>query len=113
MCYEFFNRLMGFRDIPSDPVVKNPPCNAGDVGLIPGRGTKILHVVGQVSPRATLLCLHASMREPTCRKLQSPCALHPAHLNCRREHPHAATREKPEYHNKETVCRNERSRMPQ
>ena len=27
------------------PVVKNPPCNAGDAGLIPGQGTKIPHAV--------------------------------------------------------------------
>ena len=28
-------------DFPSGPVVKNPPCNAGDMGSIPGWGTKI------------------------------------------------------------------------
>ena len=32
-----------FRDFPSGPVVKNLPSNAGDAGLIPGRGTKIPH----------------------------------------------------------------------
>ena len=26
-----------------DPVVKNLPCNAGDMGLLPGWGTKIPH----------------------------------------------------------------------
>ena len=36
---------------PGGPVVKNPPSNAGDGGLIPGQGTKILHAVGQLSPR--------------------------------------------------------------
>ena len=30
-------------DFPGDPVVENPPCNAGDAGLIPGQGTKIPH----------------------------------------------------------------------
>jgi len=30
-------------------VVKNPPSDAGDVGSIPGRGTKIPHAVRQVS----------------------------------------------------------------
>ena len=30
-------------------VVKNPPSNAGDVGLIPGPGTKIPHATGQLS----------------------------------------------------------------
>ena len=29
------------RDSPGGPVVKNPPCNAGNVGLIPGQGMKI------------------------------------------------------------------------
>ena len=28
-------------DFPGGPVVKNLPCNAGDMGLISGRGTKI------------------------------------------------------------------------
>ena len=31
-------------------MVKNPPSNAGDVGLILGRGTRIPHAVGQLSP---------------------------------------------------------------
>ena len=30
-----------FRDFPGSPVNKNPPCNAGFTGLIPGLGTKI------------------------------------------------------------------------
>ena len=37
------------RDFPGGPVVKNPPSNAGDTGVIPGRGTKIPHAVGQLS----------------------------------------------------------------
>ena len=41
------------RDFPSGPVVKNPPCNAGDVSSIPGQGTKIPHAVEQLSPPAT------------------------------------------------------------
>ena len=40
-------------NFPAGPVVKNLPSNAGDAGSIPGRGTKIPHTVGQVSPRAT------------------------------------------------------------
>ena len=49
------------RDFPGGPVVKNPPCNAGDAGLIPAQGTKIPHAVGQPSPHATtteLACLN-------------------------------------------------------
>ena len=34
-------------------MVKNPPCNAGDMGSIPGQGTKIPRAVGQLSPHAT------------------------------------------------------------
>ena len=30
-------------DFPGGPVVKNPPSNAGDAGLIPGRGTRFPH----------------------------------------------------------------------
>ena len=42
------------RDFPGGPVIKNPPpSNAGDVGLIPGQGTKILHVLGQLHLHAT------------------------------------------------------------
>ena len=40
-------------DFPGGPVVKSPSCNAGDVGLIPGQGTKISHAMGQLSPGAT------------------------------------------------------------
>ena len=35
------------RDLPGGSVVKNPPSNAGDSGLIPGQGTKIPHAKGQ------------------------------------------------------------------
>jgi len=31
-------------------VVKNLPANAGDVGLIPGQGTKIPHATGELRP---------------------------------------------------------------
>ena len=41
------------RDFPGGPVVKNLPSNAGDMGSIPGRGIKIPHAVGQLSPCAT------------------------------------------------------------
>ena len=36
-------------DFPGGPVVKNPPSSAGAVGSIPGQGTKIPHVVKQLS----------------------------------------------------------------
>ena len=31
------------QDFPRDPVVKNPSCNTGDNGSMPGGGTKIPH----------------------------------------------------------------------
>ena len=43
-------------DFPGGPVVKNPPCNARDVGLIPSQGTKIPHTME--------LSLRASTAEP-------------------------------------------------
>ena len=39
-------------DFPGSPMVKNPPCNAEDSGLIPDQGTKIPQAAGQLSPRA-------------------------------------------------------------
>ena len=35
---------------PGSLVVKNLPSNAGDVGLIPGEGNKILYAMEQLSP---------------------------------------------------------------
>ena len=34
-------------------MVKNLPSNAGDVGSIPGKRTKIPHATGQLSPHTT------------------------------------------------------------
>ena len=31
------------------PVVKSPPCNAGDVRSVPGQGTRIPHAAEQLS----------------------------------------------------------------
>ena len=53
----------GERDFPGGPVVKN----AGDMGLIPCRGTKIPHGVAHLSLRATTA-------EPVCHNW-SICAL--------------------------------------
>ena len=33
------------RDLPGFPVVKNSPCNAWDMGWIPGQGTEIPHAL--------------------------------------------------------------------
>ena len=66
------------RDFPGGPLVKNPPSNAEDEGLIPSQGTNIPHIVEQLSlclqllkptrsaayrPQLESLC--ATMKDPT------------------------------------------------
>ena len=48
-----FAKKVAFEAFPSSPVVKNPPANAGDTGLIPGRGTKISRALEQLGPCTT------------------------------------------------------------
>ena len=36
-------------DFSGGPVIKNPPSNVRDMGLIPGRGIKLPHATGQLS----------------------------------------------------------------
>ena len=40
-------------------MIKNPSCNAGDMGLIPGQGTRIPHATEQLSPSVATI-------EPVC-----------------------------------------------
>ena len=51
-------------DFPGGPVVKNPPCNAGDMSLIPGWGDKITRAMEQLSPHTTRENLYTTMKEP-------------------------------------------------
>ena len=37
-------------DFPGGPVVKNPPSNAREAGLIPAWGIKIVHAAGATEP---------------------------------------------------------------
>ena len=53
------------RDFPGGPVIKNPSCNAGDVGSIPCWRTKIPHAEEQLS-----LC--AATTEPACCGAPAP-----------------------------------------
>ena len=109
--YSYFKTYQ-IRDFPGDPVVKNPPSNAGDVGLIPGQGTKVPHDSGQLSWHPQLLSSRASnerARVPQnyrAHALWSPCTTtteptcpgaHTPQLET--ENPHTTTREKPERHN--------------
>ena len=52
------------RDFPIGSVVKNPPCNAGDMTLIPGQGTKISPVEEQLSPCHNLKVHDPQERSP-------------------------------------------------
>ena len=38
-------------DFPGGPVVENPPSNAGGMGSIPGKETRIPNAMGKLSPR--------------------------------------------------------------
>ena len=49
----FFLRKWKVRDFFGDPVAKNLPCNAEDVGSIPSHETKIPHAAEQLSLPAT------------------------------------------------------------
>ena len=87
-----------FRDFPGCPVVKNLPSNAGDVGSIPGRGTKIPHAAGQLSSHTTTTeLLHLIERSLV------PQTTEPTRFGtCAPQ----LEREKPACHNKEPACRN-------
>ena len=45
----FFFFFSPVGDFLGGPVVRNPPCKAGDTGSIPGQGTKIPHVAEELS----------------------------------------------------------------
>ena len=56
-------------------MVMNPPSNAGDVGSIPGVGTKIPHAAGQLSPRTTtteLMHLNKRAHVPVNYRARTP-----------------------------------------
>ena len=69
------------RDFPGGPVVKNLPSSAGNTGSSPGRGTKIPHAAGQVSPRARTTELARLNERARVQQLRSPRALEPARHN--------------------------------
>ena len=47
--YNLKKKKVQFGDFPRGPATKNLSSNAGDAGSIPGWGTKIPHVMGQLS----------------------------------------------------------------
>ena len=58
----------GFGNSPCGPVVKNPPCSAGNAGSIPSWGTKTPPAVGQLSPYS------ATEEDPLMKQLRSDAA---------------------------------------
>ena len=71
----------GGGNFPCSPVVKNAPCNAEDLGSIPGRGTKTPHASEPLGPPA-------SMTEAGV--LRSPCATTRESVHWQRKVPHGA-----------------------
>ena len=59
----FFFLKNSLRDSPDGPVVKNPPCNAGDTGLFPGQGTKFPQATKQLNLYTTTTETRAAIRE--------------------------------------------------
>ena len=80
-------------------MVKNTPSNEGDAGSIPGRGTKISHAAGELSPHATTTEL-AHLNKRGCMP-QTTQPMHPGAFvpQLDRENPHTTTREKPVHYN--------------
>ena len=62
--------------LPVSPVVKNSPCNAGNMGLIPGLGRFHMPQNNQVG-MPQLLSPYAASTEAVCCKYLSPHALEP------------------------------------
>ena len=88
-----------FGDFPSGPVVKNPCCNAGDTGLIPGPGTAHMPWSNKAhTPQLLSQCSRAS--EPQllgpCAATPEACHVEPMLHNKRRHHD-----EKPVHQNEE------------
>ena len=64
------------RDFPGGPVVKNLSCNAGDMGWIPGWGTRTPHTMEQlnlhtINTELPLKPMHSGAQDP---QLLSPYA---------------------------------------
>ena len=53
-------------------MVKNPPCNAEDIGSNPGPGIKIPHVGEQLSPQVTTTGARASHLESPFAAAKDP-----------------------------------------
>ena len=76
-------------------MVKNLPSNAGDVGLIPGRGTKIPHATGELSLCTTTTELARLSKTACVLQTAEPESSGACAAQLERENPHATSREKP------------------
>ena len=111
---DFLPSINIYRDFSGGPVVKNPPSSAGDVGSIPGWGTKIPHATGQLSPHHNYWA-HAPQLESLHAANYRAHAPWSPHTTAREEKtctpqlersPRTATKG-PTYRNKDPVCCNE------
>ena len=69
MTRDWINRKRHMRDFPGGPVVKNLPCNAGDMCSVSDQRTKIPRIAGQLSPSTAAHVLWspcATTRESVC-----------------------------------------------
>ena len=60
-----------YRDFPGGPVVKNSSCNVGDLGSIPGQGTKILQTSGLTGTGTTETMHSGAHREKSAPQQKS------------------------------------------
>ena len=60
-------------NFPRGPVVKNRPSNVGDVGSIPGQGTKIQHAGGATKPTHCDYSLYTATMEAHDAARESLC----------------------------------------
>ena len=54
------------RDCPGGPAVEHLPCNAGDEGSIPGRGTKTPHAMQGVAKKKTAVVTTLQFSKNKC-----------------------------------------------
>ena len=62
---------INLQDFPGGAVVKDSPCNAGDMGSIPGWGTKIPQALGQLNPCG--VTTEPTTTEFLCHREDSAC----------------------------------------
>ena len=68
-------------------MVKNPPCNVGDVDSIPGLGTKIPNATEQLSPHATATKTLSPSRESVhCNKNNPMCQTKTCHSQINKQY---------------------------